>query len=108
MLEYLYGEMERRESSRRGGYTRMLEYAWKGVAVVFIVFCASWLLIPGNRLVAKYDALNVKSPSAAEQVNQADYYCGESLDFKLYELGRNIESSISDVAELVDKDLTGF
>ena len=108
MLELLYDEMDSLHGRKPGKITKLLGHVWRGVAVIFILLCIAWLLIPG-KLIIRRDSNANRDSSAASVLNiQEDIPEREKLDMELYEMDRRMEEALSAMADLIDRDLTGF
>ncbi|MBR6372456.1 MAG: hypothetical protein IKS20_04680 [Victivallales bacterium] len=107
MLELLFDEMDRLHGRKKGMITMMLGYAWRGFAVLIIALCATLLIMPGLSVFRRSGVVNA-SIAADTQNIQVDIPDREKLDIELYEMERRLEDSLSNMADLIDRDLTGF
>ena len=107
MLELLFDEMDSLHG-KKGMLTKMLGYAWRGVAVLFIMLCAVWLIMPRRSFIRRRNNLVNASAPADTQNIQVDIPEREKLDIELYEMAIRLEESLSNMADLIDRDLTGF
>ena len=108
ILELLYDEMDRLHGKRQSIITRILGFAWRGVAVLFVTICAAWLLMPSRSFFRKSNYVSAHATAAGTLNTKVDVPEREKLDLELYEAGRRLEKSLSDIADLIDWDLTGF
>ncbi len=106
MLELLFDEMDRLHG-KKGMVTKILGYAWRGIAVLIIALCAAWLIMPGSSVFRRNGVVNA-SIAADTQNIQVDIPDREKLDIELYEMAIRLEESLSNMADLIDRDLTGF
>jgi len=104
MLDVLYEKMD--STFARSRITRVLECIWKGVALLFILLCAYWLVLPSGQ----HHKSNTHVSASTEQLQeeQGAFMKRCRLDLELYEMDCDLEGAISRMEELVDKDLTGF
>ena len=108
MLELLFDEMDSLHGRKKGMITKMLGYAWRGIAVLVIALCATCLIMPGSFLFRRNVVVNASSAAADNQNIKVDIPDREKLDIELYEMDRRLEESLSNIADLIDRDLTGF
>ena len=107
MLELLFDEMDSLHGKKKGIVTRMLGYAWRGIAVLVIALCAAWLIMPGSSVFRRNGAVNASAAADTSSI-KVDIPDREKLDIELYEMDRRLEESLSNMADLIDRDLTGF
>ena len=107
MLELLFDEMDSLHGKKKGIVTRMLGYAWRGIAVLVIALCAAWLIMPGSSVFRRNGAVNASAAADTSSI-KVDIPDREKLDIELYEMVRRLEESLSNMADLIDRDLTGF
>ena len=107
MLELLFDEMDSLHGRKKGIMTKVLGYAWRGVAVLFIMLCAAWLIMPRRSFIRRNSLVNASAPADTLNI-QVDIPEREKLDIELYEMNKRLEESLSDMADLIDHDLTGF
>ena len=108
MLGLLFDELDRLHGKKKSKITVLLGYAWRGVAVLFISLCAAWLLIPSRTLFRKNTLVNASNTAADMQNMRIDIPEREKLDMELYEMDKTLEESLSNMVDLIDRDLTGF
>ena len=106
MLELLFDEMDSLHG-KKGMLTKMLGYAWRGIAVLVIALCAAWLIMPGSSVFRRNGAVNASAAADTSSI-KVDIPDREKLDIELYEMDRRLEEALSNMADLIDHDLTGF
>ena len=106
MLELLFDEMDSLHG-KKGMLTKMLGYAWRGIAVLVIALCAAWLIMPGSSVFRRNGAVNASAAADTSSI-KVDIPDREKLDIELYEMDRRLEEALSNMADLIDRDLTGF
>ena len=107
MLELLFDEMDSLHGRKKGMITKMLGYAWRGIAVLVIALCVTWLIMPGSSLFRRNSVVNASNAADTQNI-KVDIPDREKLDIELYEMDRRLEESLSNIADLIDRDLTGF
>ena len=108
MLELLFDEMDSLHGRETGKITKLLGYAWRGVAVLFIALCAAWLIMPGKSVFRRNSFTSASSIAADTQNILVDIPEREKLDINLYEMEKCLEESLSNFVDIIDHDLTGF